>query len=186
MCTIPHYCLKYVGNYTQVALKCPIVALVHVSLVNAGLTMPNKSTRERFMFWLDLEHDIDFEVADMITQLKAKRRFTSTIRDGIRLICDLRAGRLDVLFELFPWVQVEFIAGIQPNLVPLEERIYQLEALVKEPVNGSNGHSPKALPAPEIEAPVFDDDEDLVLDIQADTSTNASENFINSMLSLAH
>ena len=153
--------------------------------------MPVKGTRERFMFWLDLNSDNDFEVADMITQLKSARRFTSTIRDGIRLICDLRVGRLDVLFELFPWVKAEFIAGVQPDIAPLADKLDRLEALVMEQgsgngngLYGANPEGPKAIPAPNIEAPVFDDDDDFEIEIRADTSTDAAQNFIDSMLNL--
>ena len=41
----------------------------------------------------------------MVADLKMGKLFAKTVRDGIRLICELRAGRLDTLFELFPWVQ---------------------------------------------------------------------------------
>lgn len=58
--------------------------------------------RLKFVFWLDLDKEGDEVVADMITSLKEKRQFTATIRDGIRLICDLREGKTDVLFDLFP------------------------------------------------------------------------------------
>lgn len=65
--------------------------------------------RLRFPFWLDMNKPQERELADTVEILKNERLFASTIRDGIRLICDLRAGRLDVLFELFPWVKSEFL-----------------------------------------------------------------------------
>lgn len=60
--------------------------------------------RERFFFWLDVRKPDEFEVTELISELKRQRAYTSAIRDGIRLIVDLRAGRVGVLLELFPWV----------------------------------------------------------------------------------
>ena len=53
-------------------------------------------------------------VAEHIQKLKSERAFTSTIRDGIRLIVDLRAGRVDVLRELFP----DIVAKLSGNANP--------------------------------------------------------------------
>ena len=66
--------------------------------------MNPKRFRLRYVFWLDMHKPDEERIADQIDHLKSERSFARTIRDGIRLICDLRAGRLDVLFELFPWV----------------------------------------------------------------------------------
>ena len=80
--------------------------------------MAKKSFRLRFTFWLDMHKSDEAAIAETIADLKSQRSFVSTIRDGIRLICDLRAGRLDVLFELFPWVRSEFLGymnSLQPN-----------------------------------------------------------------------
>lgn len=60
------------------------------------------------------------EIGETIEELKQERKFAPTIRDGIRLINDLRKGKLDVLFELFPWVRAEFMdymREIQPVVV---------------------------------------------------------------------
>jgi hypothetical protein len=84
--------------------------------------MSSKRFRLRFTFWLDVNKEDEAEIADKVEKLKQDRLFVQTIRDGIRLICDLRDGKLDVLFELFPWVKAEFmeyIREVQP--VPSEE-----------------------------------------------------------------
>ena len=72
-----------------------------------------------FRFWLDVFKPQESELVDTIESLKNNRSFTQTIRDGIRLICDLREGKLDVLFELFPWVRAEFLEymrELQPRI----------------------------------------------------------------------
>jgi len=56
--------------------------------------------------------DDEADVADTIANLKKDRRFAPTVRDGIRLVADLRQGNLEVLFELFPWVKAEFMQYI--------------------------------------------------------------------------
>ena len=68
-----------------------------------------KRFRLRFTFWLDMLKEGESAVAETIDTLKKKRLFAETVRDGIRLVCDLRDGKLDVLFELFPWVRAEFL-----------------------------------------------------------------------------
>lgn len=75
--------------------------------------MPQKRFRLRFTFWLDLTKNDEAQLADTIDRLKSQRSFTQTIRDGIRLICDLRAGKLDVLHELFPFVFESFHTAIE-------------------------------------------------------------------------
>ncbi|MGB7340845.1 MAG: hypothetical protein WBC91_18250, partial [Phototrophicaceae bacterium] len=69
----------------------------------------NTSHRIGFKFWLNLRKEDEAAIADQVEMLKNERSFTQTIRDGIRLICDLKNGKLDVLFELFPWVRAEFM-----------------------------------------------------------------------------
>lgn len=71
--------------------------------------MTQKSHRLMFRFWLDMFKPEEEELADTIELLKNERSFSKTIRDGIKLITNLRQGKLDVLFELFPWVKAEFM-----------------------------------------------------------------------------
>jgi len=151
--------------------------------------------RGRFTFWLDYNKDIELLLAETIDDLKRKRSFAKTIRDGIRLICDLRKGRVDVLFELFPWVKAEFMAGVQPKETPgekaLREQLARLEKMLIE-----QGNKPLALPQPgapkQITTSQFalprieDDEEDLtgMVEIKRDKSTDATSNFLNSLMAL--
>ena len=160
--------------------------------------------RFKFQFWLDADKDDELLLMEEIDELKSKRSFTKTIRDGIRLICDLRKGQVDVLFELFPWVKAEFVAGIQTQETPGEKRLrQQLERIEKqlleqgnrpEPMNTglksvSGGlkpltSGPKPLGAPSISAPDFDDDDEDLLEVKKDTSTQAGLNFLRSAWAL--
>lgn len=84
------------------------------------MTLQDRHTRYRkfFPFQLDLNKPDEAEIANQIDELKRKRSFSRTIRDGIRLICDLRNGRVAVLQELFPWVLEQPIAEPQVPYSP--------------------------------------------------------------------
>jgi hypothetical protein len=162
---------------------------VTLALSDRAHPMATKRYREKFTFWLNLLDEREFAIAELISELKRERKFASTIRDGIRLICDLRQGRVDVLFELFPWVKSEFIAGVQPHETAgekaLKEQLKRIEQQLLQ-----QGHTPVQLPAstgptamrvPQIETPAYDDD-DIVL--KKDTSTDSAKNFLQSMMNL--
>ncbi len=104
--------------------------------------------RLRFTFWLDMHKRDEAELAEIIEGLKQDRTFAATIRDGIRLICDLRAGRTDVLFALFPWVR-EAAQPVPANTTDarLQEQIARLEALLIAQGNVPI-QSPNARPQP--------------------------------------
>ena len=89
--------------------------------------------RLMYRFWLDMEKPEEELIADKIEHLKNERSFTSVIRDGIRLVCDLREGKLDVLFELFPWVRAEFVNYMRealPNSIEAPKNL-QLESQIR-------------------------------------------------------
>jgi hypothetical protein len=89
--------------------------------------MSQKRFRLRFTFWLDMHKKDEALIAEQIESLKADRTFASTVREGICLICDLRAGRLDVLLELFPFVAERLKS---PSDSALQARIDKLETLL--------------------------------------------------------
>jgi len=93
--------------------------------------MPEKRYRLRFFFWLNVNNPDEEALADTIEILKNDRTFTNTIRDGIRLMCDLRAGHMDILLELFPWVK-EALQPINSHSTEqrLQEQITRLEKLL--------------------------------------------------------
>lgn len=63
-----------------------------------------KSFRVRHDFWLDVVRPDQHEISEYLEDMKHQRLFSKTIRDGVRLIRDLRAGNVDVLCELFPMI----------------------------------------------------------------------------------
>lgn len=148
--------------------------------------------RYKFNFWLDCNKDDELLLAEQVDQLKRERLFTRTIRDGIRLIADLRAGRLDVLFELFPWVRAEFMATLSPT-TDIQQQLARLETLLlaqgHQPVahvtpdSGRGGPKPLGTRPPA--TPVNDDDDfpELVVKKQADNH-QVAHNFLRSVFAL--
>lgn len=95
--------------------------------------MTQERKRIQFKFWLDIVKNDEYALAEQAMHLKNKRGFSRTIRDGLRLILDLRAGQVDVLFELFPWVKekVEQPTNAAPT-TGLERQLERLESILKE------------------------------------------------------
>lgn len=55
-------------------------------------------------FWLDASKDDELLLLETIDELKAERKFSRAIRDGLRLFVSLSRGETDVLERLFPAV----------------------------------------------------------------------------------
>ena len=152
--------------------------------------MPSNRFRLRFTFWLDMNKPEEYALSEYIEALKETRSFASTIRQGLRLINDLRQGRLEVLFELFPWVKAEFLESLQRDQTPgeraIQAQLERMEALLKaqgnRPIEQQGG--PRPLAAPQIAPPPVEDDDTIPLEIRKNSNTDASQNFINSMLNL--
>jgi hypothetical protein len=133
--------------------------------------------------------------------------WASTIRDALRLILDLRQGKLDVLFELFPWVRAEFmeyIQSLQPQKSPaeldLQRQLERLEQLllkqgdtpidpptpIKMLTNNGGGPLPLQVTPKKITTPTFEDDDDDLLIIRKDKNAGhqSAINFIKSAFAL--
>lgn len=122
--------------------------------------------RGRFFFWLDYNKDTELLIAEQIDELKNHRLFTSTIRDGIRLVCDLRKGSIDVLLELFPEIRKKFKDG-DKSTSDLEHRIQQLERMLLYE------KTPQMVSRPSLPEPDFV--------VQKDTSQDAAKNLLGAM-----
>jgi hypothetical protein len=150
----------------------------------------------RYDFQLNVAKEDEHAIAEQITALKGQGRYSKTVRDGIRLVSDLNAGSLDTLFELFPWVRADFLeymTAVQPQKsdteTHIQKQLARIEALLANgetmtPTSKSTGGigGPKAMRVPAITAPVFDDDDkDMLVISKAASSSNATQNFLNSI-----
>lgn len=155
--------------------------------------------RFRFSFWLDADKDDDLLLMEEIDLLKKKRKFSRYVRDGIRLMIDLHAGNLDVLFELFPHLKTKFTSDDSGSgtggLKAIHDKLERLEQIslqntaptgylmaAKESVIG--GPKPLTGGLKKITAPTVDDDDEDLLLIKKDTSTDAGMNFLKSAWAL--
>lgn len=161
--------------------------------------------RNRFNFWLNLDKPDEEKIADTIEHLKTERSFTKTIRDGIRLIVDLRKGNTEVLFELFPDLESR-LGGSSGSSgdddSDIKREIDNLKQLIISQTTNSNTHimseqpkpsglqslgGVKQLNAPQFDKPSYDDDEDDDLGLvvtKAVSDGQASLNFLASMNAL--
>lgn len=157
--------------------------------------MANKTYRIQHKFWLDIERDSEADLNDLVVDLKRRRSFVSTVRDGIRLIADLRQGQTTVLCELFPWITGELASGGAGGDDDMRAQLERLEWALLSQDNGalmSGNGGPKALavatvvPKGHMAGPDDDDDDDTpALTIRkAQATGDASENFLASAFAL--
>ena len=142
-----------------------------------------KSYRMMFRFWLDIEKDDEYHLAEQIQILKVQRQFTSAIRDSLRLILDLRAGKTDVLLEMFPFVK----DAIPQESRGVEEQLTRLERLLlnsgNTPINLPAGPKPMAIP--KLDKPIYDDDTPQLRIKKAESDGQQSaKNFLDSAFAL--
>jgi len=135
--------------------------------------MASKRFRLRYMFWLDLSKDDENELAEQIEILKQERQFAETIRDGIRLICDLRAGRTDRLFAMFPWLAAEVGAGAGGNNLAIQQELNRLWGAIAGQPAGSLAAGASASGEEEVE-----------LNIKAVKNGSSGKNFLSSLMNL--
>jgi hypothetical protein len=126
----------------------------------------------QYRFWLDVMKPVEHGLAYQLDMMKTNktRQFHKTIRDGLRLILDLRQGRVDVLFELFPDLQAHWKTQADKDM---QERLARLEsALLSYPT------PPPALPSPAREREPERVEVEAVAD--GDVARQAANNFLSS------
>jgi hypothetical protein len=155
-----------------------------------------KSYRLMYKFWLDMMKPEEEALADMIEKMKSARSYASAVRDGLRLINDLRQGNVTVLLELFPFVKTALASGGNDDNGGISKAdLERLEALIKEsqlqpiapPLAASGGLKPLGGLKP-IAPPAYDEDEgmSLVVSKAEGGGDDATQNFLKSMMALQH
>lgn len=144
--------------------------------------------RFRISFWLDANKDDELLLLEDIDRLKGMRKFTRTVRDGIRLMIDLQEGKVDVLFELFPDLKKRLnsqeIGHEAERLARMEEILLKIDKsnellILDQPHHSRTSNKPKTR---ELMSP---DEEDLdLLEVKKDSKSNSSENFLRSLMAL--
>jgi hypothetical protein len=100
-----------------------------------------------------------------------------------------------VLFELFPWVKVEFLAGVQAQETTGERALReQLERIERQllqqgnvplalPTLSSSGQ-PKTMAVPQFSLPVEDEEDTMPFVMHKKTSDDAGRTLLNTVLHL--
>ena len=138
--------------------------------------------RKMFKFWLDLDKDDEYELAEEIATLRKNRQFAPTLRNGLRLILELQRGETSLLFEMFPNLKAKISepggnTGGQKQtdhtLDPaLKIQLERLEHLILKQDNRPIEKPSKPVvmqPPPQITVK------------KAESSGNSAQNFLNSM-----
>lgn len=133
-----------------------------------------KRYRLPFTFWLNVQDDTDCALADECSAMIEKRQLTPMIRNGLRLILDLKAGKTEVLEQLFPWVLEGRSVVIEtPSQDDLHAHLARLERLIL------------SQPQPQKQVSTRRDDDDL-LDTLNITQSKSDENAgFNMMISMS-
>lgn len=100
--------------------------------------MPRTIPRQRIEAWLRLDKPDECDLLNtIIPDLKTQRAYSAAVRDGLRIIWELRQGQTDHLLKSFPFLGEALhvrapIAATHPihlpNLPPAEVRIIENEA----------------------------------------------------------
>lgn len=102
-----------------------------------------KTGRVSIPFQLDVRKPMEEWLRGEIKALTRRKKFSAYVRDGLRLMIDLSAGRTEVLCELFPWIEDRLHAApAQPDLSVLLNQITQLQLQLQQVQ-----HAPLAAPS---------------------------------------
>lgn len=153
----------------------------------------DKRYRLQYKFWLNQYDEEEKLVSEIIEWLKTERDFTKAIRDGLRLIWDLRNGRVEVLLELFPQIR-EWLSTPEPppndptgnlekRLIRIEDLILTQKELPEPPANYPQLKPLSTKLQPIFELPRLDDDEETLI-LKKSTNVDASANFYAAMMNL--
>lgn len=80
--------------------------------------------RIRIEIRINVSRAEDRELQAVTDDLKAERQLSNVVRQGIALIVDLRAGRTDVLFALFPYLRARIVQDNVQDKPRWEEEDY--------------------------------------------------------------
>lgn len=177
------------SEQTNATPLSPAITLADLEILSGGASAsgitphPKKAKKKRarkdtrfrcqFRFWLDANKPDQVKLGEALADLKRQRRYLPTLRNAIRLFLDLRAGRTDVLFELFPWI-VERLkpATPAPDSGELKREIAGLKQFIMDNMASLPATAIVAAPLKQsgnmgqdkaVVAPTFDDDDEVVM-----------------------
>lgn len=175
---------------------------------NANALMRDWSgTRKQVSLWLDLKIVRDIEALEIIQMMKSKREFRRSVMLGLKIVWELRQGRVDTLLKEFP----DVVKLLQIKTTPppptdnsdiLNEILRNQRLLLERGITAdlppspiaaqplSSGQktldAPKQITSKQFALPVFDDDDDDIptVVITKATSDTWSNNFLKGLAGL--
>ena len=138
-------------------------------------------------FFLDKGKEDEQDLIEEVNSLKQERQFAPTVRDGLRLMRDLRAGRFDALFDLFDWIpqwiEAEVERRINERMTTTDARLAALEAQIAS-LKATPAGGPKAMSVPAVPLPEEDDTALLSVRKTASDGAASANNFLMSAFRL--
>jgi len=121
------------------------------------VTPKNKRYRLRYTFWLNHLNQDELTVADTIERLKNERSFATVVRDGIMIVSELRAGRIDLLLKLFPWVAdaIKAATPLPPAPPDSGDMERKIASAVQTGIQQALLELPATIPAPPMDYPLM-------------------------------
>lgn len=141
--------------------------------------MMKKIAQRIYRFSLSMKDSNYDEVRGIIENLIGQGALSRVVRDGIRLINDLSAGRTDVLLELYPWITEAICPPPNTDVDELNDRLARMERLLQQrPMQSSDLPDTReyGIPAMKSTAPVA-----AVVAAKAVSASTISDNFLSSM-----
>lgn len=151
-------------------------------LARSATGTKSQRIRERIDFFIDLRKTEDFELGELIHELKSKRKFSDTVKKGILLIVDLNKGSLEVLFEMFPWVRAKFLELVLGDVTAQFEGVLVKAALAQQ--QGADSEASQSASERQMAFLSAADDDPFADTVISDSVTPDStlNNFLDSML----
>lgn len=86
----------------------------------------NKRFQKQEIFWLNLNDSEQARLADIVGELRQRRKFAPFIRDAISMLWDMLHGGRDELRRLFPEFRVRVIEVEAPTVIGDDKRANEL------------------------------------------------------------
>lgn len=150
--------------------------------------------RKQYTFWLNYDKPEQLNIAERIDVLKERRQYSSTVRDGLRLVDDLREGNVDVLLELFPDIRQRLGVAEPPPDSKTERDDSQLAAALNNLAVVLQQQKKDVVPALKSSPTQFQLGPPKALELEplsevkarqkTDDGGQSSQNFLNSLMAL--
>ena len=156
-------------------------------------------SRKKVSLWLDIKVTRELEALEIIQRMKSKREFRRSVMVGLKIISELKQGRVETLLAEFPNIKELLGVKVGQGDGGLKDDIAELKRLLQEatitaptlPAPPSDYPTMKPTGKPlggfkPLSAPAFDDDDDALPLATKKAADTSAMNFLNALDSVRH